>query len=754
MLDRSLRTLLFAGVAAAFVASTTPLGAVAPPIAESPSVSADHSRQMAAGRELFTGKVRGILGERCFKCHGGGKTRGGLNMITRESLLKGGDSGAVFVPGNGKQSRLYRMAAHLADPAMPPAGNKKLDRTELAALLRWIDLGAPYDKPLSERPDTARPKVLFVSDQDRNFWSFRLLIRPAVPTVKINGWARNPIDRFLLEKMEAKGLMPSSEADRQTLIRRAYFDVIGLPPAPEEVSAFLDDRSPLAYERMIDRLLASPHHGERWARHWLDIARFAESHGFEHDTDRPTAYPYRDFVISALNLDLPYDTFIRWQLAGDEIAPDDPLALTATGFLGAGVHSTQITANTVEKERYDELDDIVRTTGTAMLGLTIGCARCHDHKYDPIPTRDYYRLLSTFTTTVRCEVQVAGRKAMICSEGLTPVRLHSQGADFLKETHFLKRGDPNQKDGVATQSFLQVLMRSPEGEKRWQASPPKGWRTSYRRRSLANWITDAEAGAGHLLARVIVNRLWQHYFGRGIVATASDFGLQGDRPSHPELLDWLASELIAQNWRLKPIHRFILTSAAYRQANTFDAGKYAIDPDNRLVWRRVPRRLEAEVIRDSLLTVAGQLDRRMFGPGTLDPNHKRRSIYFFVKRSQLVPMMVLFDAPDGVVGIEQRTTTTIAPQALLMMNNAAVRASASALAGRLARLSDPAAAIRTGYALALGRPPHLGELANSLAFLSEQRSSYQEEKRADAEQRALVDFCQVLLGLNEFVYID
>ncbi len=754
MFDRSRRSLLLAGVAAFLLAGTTLSAAVAPPRNAHPAVSVNHSRQMVEGRELFTRKVRGTLVERCFKCHGGGKTRGGLNMVSRESLIKGGDSGTILIAGKGKQSRLFRLAAHLDDPAMPPAGNKKLDKAELADLLRWIDLGAPYDKPLIDRGDSIRSKVLTVRDEDRNFWSFRPLKRPVVPIVNTPGWARNPIDRFLLARMEAKALTPTAEADRRTLIRRTYFDLIGLPPSPEEVSAFLEDSAPLAYDRMIDRLLANPHHGERWARHWLDIARFAESHGFEHDYDRPTAYPYRDFVIAALNLDLPYDTFVRWQLAGDEIAPDDPLALTATGFLGAGVHSTQITANTVEKERYDELDDIVRTTGTAMLGLTIGCARCHDHKYDPIPTRDYYRLLSTFTTTVRCEVTVGRQKAMICSEGLKPLRLHSQGADFLKETHFLKRGDPNQKDGVATQGFLQMLMRSPEGEKHWQVSPPSGWRTSYRRRSLANWITDAESGAGHLLARVIVNRLWQHHFGRGIVATASDFGLQGDRPTHPELLDWLASELIAQGWRLKPIHRLIVTSAAYRQAATFDHGKSAIDPENHLLWRQVPRRLEAEVIRDSLLAVAGQLDRRMFGPGTLDPNHKRRSIYFFVKRSQLVPMMVLFDAPDGVVGIEQRTTTTIAPQALLLMNNATVRASASALAARLARLSDPILAIRTGYTLALARPPKLGELADSLAFLREQLSSYRAEKRADAEQRALTDFCQVLLGLNELIYID
>ncbi len=344
-------------------------------------------------------------------------------------------------------------------------------------------------------------------------------------------------------------------------------------------------------------------------------------------------------------------------------------------------------------------------------------------------------------------------KAMICSEGLKPIRLHSQGADFLEQTHFLERGDPNQKKGVATQSFLQVLMRHPDGEKHWQETPPPGWRTSYRRRSLSNWLVDVEHGAGHLLARVIVNRLWQNHFGRGIVGTPSDFGLQGERPTHPELLDWLAAELIEQGWRLKPIHRLIVSSAAYRQGTAFDRERHGIDADNRLVWRRVPRRLEAEIIRDSLLAVAGQLDRRMFGPGSLAPDYKRRSVYFFVKRSQLVPMMVLFDAPDGTVGIESRTNTTIAPQALLLMNNPVVRDASRAFAARLRGLTD-AEAVRQGYRLAVGRSPRAAELAESTSFLAEQRGSYQQEKKADADLLALTDFCQVLLGLNEFVYID
>jgi mono/diheme cytochrome c family protein len=782
-----------------------------PPVKEKP-VSPQHAREMTASRELFTRSVRKTLSDNCLKCHGLDKMRAGLDLATRESLLKGGENGPVVVPGKGKSSKLYRLTAHLDEPHMPPkTAGKKLTQAQLDDLVRWIDLGAAYDRPLVERPGAGKPKTLVVTAEDRRFWSFRPLARPAIPPVKNVGWVRNPIDRFVLARLEEKGLSPTPEAHRRTLLRRLQFDLTGLPASVVEVEAFLNDSAADAYEKAVDRLLASPAHGERWARHWLDIVRFAESHGFEHDYDRPHAYPYRDFIIQALNLDLGYDDFVKWQLAGDEIEPTNPLALMATGFLGAGVHSTQITANTVEKERYDELDDIVRTMGTAMLGLTVGCARCHDHKYDPIPTRDYYRLVSTFTKTVRSvqdiaidpeqarmariehEAEIKRREsaierydnpgvnrerdpawwqlkvnlrtfkkkgpairklqAMICSEGLPPLRLHSQGSDFLEHTHLLNRGDPNQKVGIVTPSFPQVLMRASEGEKRWQVSPPAGTRTPYLRRSLTNWIADVEYGAGHLLARVIVNRLWQHHFGKGLVSTPSDFGLQGERPSHPELLDWLASELIANGWRLKPIHRLILTSAAYRQGTTVDRHKAAVDPDNRLVWRRAPKRLEAEAIRDTLLAVSGQLDRRMFGPGTLDLQQRRRSIYFFVKRSQLVPMMVLFDAPDGTVGIEQRTNTTIAPQALLMLNNPLVRGAAEALAAQLAA-RDPVEIVNRGYALTLGRPPRTAELAESVAFLKEQESAYRDEGKKDAAYLARVDFAQVLLGVNEFIYID
>jgi len=1011
-----------------------------------PPLPADHAEKMAKGTELFTKHVRALLIDNCLKCHGGNKTQKGFDISTRESFFKGGDNGPVVEVGNAKDSRLLALVRHQEKPYMP-SKEDKLSDDKIAKLAEWIDLGAPYDKPLLDKKTTVK-KPMVVTDEDRQFWSFQPLKRPIAPEVRDASWCRTPVDRFILAKLNDKALSPNAVADRRTLIRRAYFDLIGLPPEPEEVEKFVNDPDPQAYTRLVDKLLASPQHGERWARHWLDLARFAESHGFEHDYDRPTAYHYRDFVIKAFKSDLPYDKFVKWQIAGDEYEPENPLALMATGFLAAGVHSTQITKNQVEKERYDELDDMSRTLGTAMLSVTIGCARCHDHKYDPLPTKDYYRLLSTFTTTVRSEVEldldpvahklarakydqehaplvevlqryekgdllqefdkyVANRKkdatpakwqildvvsfkskdgatlskqddgsvlatgkngdfdtytfvanttatgitafrlealadpsmvkggpgrasngnfalsdfrvtaaplngkgapvslkltnaratfeqpglpakaaidddkksawavdpqfgknhaavfetegevgfeggtvltftlsfnnnnghqigrprlslttlprpvsldgdampakvlallarldtspetklsdeerdtlvkwygtlnprwkelnkkvedhaktapkspltkVLISTEGLPAVRLHTQGADFLEQTHFLKRGDPNQKEDIATQGFLQVLMRDgPEQERHWQTPPPSGWRTSYRRRALAEWVTDVDRGAGQLLARVIVNRLWQHHLGTGIVATPSDFGFQGDRPTHPELLDYLASELIDHGWSLKYIHKLIMTSSVYMESTHFDKEKAKLDDRNHLLWRREPRRLEAEAIRDSLLAVSGQLDLKQFGPGTLDPNMKRRSIYFFVKRSQLNSTMVLFDGPDTLQGLEQRVTTTIAPQSLLLLNNAQVRNCAESFAKRISLKEGlpHEEVVRAAYTRALGRQPQERELADALTFLKEQGQSY--KAAGKSERLALTDFCQALLGLNEFVYID
>jgi hypothetical protein len=814
-------------------------------------VDPDHAARMAKGLDLFKKHVKTLLQEKCLRCHGGReKLESGLDLSDRSLLLKGGDSGPAILVGKARDSLLYKLITHQREPHMPHEA-KKLPPDAVAQLAEWIDLGAPYDEPLIARKDkgpTWTEKVVPASA--REHWAFQPLKRVTPPRFGPNGAepgpVHNDIDAFIRARQHEAGAQSPPLASKLQLIRRAYFDLIGIPPTPEEVDEFLKDESPNAYAKLLDRLLASQHHGERWGRYWLDLARFAESHGFEHDYDRPSAYHYRDFVIKALNDDMPFDQFVRWQLAGDELAPDNNEALKATGFLAAGVHPTQITIKEVAKHRYDALDDMLATSGTAFLGLTIGCARCHDHKFDPIPQADYYRLLSTFTTTVRTEVnlntdpdgykQAKARfdaehepfvaavarfekehlparqakrdqewqtapergqtaladalirpgfkvsavvrwerttdpawrklkgaerehakrapqpnlvKALIASEGLPPVRLHSQGADFFPETHFLRRGDPDQKEALATQAYLQVLMSAPEGAKHWPAQPPAGARTSFRRTALANWLTDVEHGAGHLLARVIVNRLWQHHFGRGIVATASDFGTRGEPPTHPELLDWLANQLIRSGWRLKPVHKLMMLSATYQQSS---AGANAADPDNKLFTRRPRQRLEAEVIRDALLAVSAQLDTKMYGPGTLDEASRRRSIYFTIKRSKLMPMMVVFDAPEALVSVGERPSTTIAPQALLLMNNPQVRSYARSFAKRVAPQEDVAsdAAVKSAYRTALSREPTIDELADALAFLETQAKSY----AADGRHLALVDFCQVLLCMNEFVYVE
>ncbi|HKA07272.1 MAG TPA: DUF1549 domain-containing protein, partial [Gemmataceae bacterium] len=343
-------------------------------------VDKDHAEKMARGTEIFKKHIRPVLLNQCLKCHGGEKTEAELEITDRDKLLKGGEHGLAIVSGEPKKSLLYLMVAHEKKPAMPYKQPKLSDEL-IGQFAAWIENGAPYDSPLIARKDTAAWTEKKVSPEARQHWAFQPLKRVTPPPIQNEKWARTDLDRFILAKLDEKGISPNPPATKRALIRRAYFDLIGLPPTPEDVEAFLKDDSPTAFAKVVDRLLDSPRYGERWARHWLDLARFAESHGFEHDYDRPSAYHYRDFVIKALNDGLPYDQFIRWQLAGDEIAPDNPLALMATGFLAAGVHSTQITRNEVEKHRYDELDDMLNTTGTAMLGLTVGCARCHDHKY-------------------------------------------------------------------------------------------------------------------------------------------------------------------------------------------------------------------------------------------------------------------------------------------------------------------------------------------------------------------------------------
>ncbi len=705
---------------------------------------------------FFEAKIRPALIDNCYQCHSANaaiekKLKRGLQLDTRAGIRQGGETGAAIVPGNVKASLLISAIRH-EDLKMPP--KRTLPRAVIDDFVTWVEMGAPDPRDGDgSDPLVAGPKSKIDIEAGRKFWSFQPLADPQPPQVTNETWVRTPIDRFILAEQEKQGLKPSAIAGRNKLMRRAHFDLLGLPPAPAEVKAFVADDSPKAYEQLIDRLLDSQHHGERWARHWLDLARFGESNGFEMDEDRPAAYHYRDFVIKAFNQDMPYDQFVRWQIAGDLLNPDESLARTATGFLVAGVENIIQSKKEFERDRYDKLDDMVSTLGTGLLGLTVGCARCHDHKYDPLPQRDYYRLAASFGKTISQEMQIGGQRVYAALDA---------GGDSLpgrfpltSDVYFLTRGNVAAKQDVVTQSFPQVLMRGGHRADRWQID--RSDETLAPRAAVAHWITDVENGAGHLLARVIVNRLWQHHLGTGLVATPGDFGTRGQPPTHPELLDWLARELIRGGWRLKPIHRLIMTSSVYMQSQAEHADNRRIDPANRFLWRRSLQRLEAETIRDAMLAVAGKLDTKPFGRGTLDENSTRRSIYFTVKRSKLIAMLQLFDAPEAIQSIDHRQATTVPPQSLLLLNNERVRNWAVALRQRIERAGnkDLDEAIREGYLIALSREPTDEQLARVRSFINEQSTDYQSRHSQDeARSLAMDDFCHSLMCMNEFVYIE
>ena len=618
----------------------------------------------------------------------------------------------------------------------------------------------------------------------------------------------------MLSALEKQGLVPAPAIDRRKLIRRVTFDLIGLPPTPAEVEQFVADSAPDAYENLVDRLLASPHYGERWGRHWLDVARYADSDGQESDHDRPTAYRYRDFVIRALNDDLPYNTFVRWQIAGDEYEPDNPLAIAAPGFLIAGPFAALDVPMEEEKvrERYNQLDDILSTTGQAFLGMTLGCARCHDHKYDPIPTRDYYRLLTAFNSGNRAEVPVlplseavkyreaerewkaqrqaaqkAGDKAAVraldAKKPSAPTVLAMADFDAKpRENWLLDRGDFRRRKEPITLGFLSVLTRDKPPAAYWEEAKASGVRndTTYQRRALADWMTDTEQGAGALLARVMVNRLWQGHFGEGLVRTVNDFGKRSDGPSHPALLEWLAAELARNGWRLKPIHRVIVLSAAYRQGATVNPRNSRSDPENRLLWQRRPRRIESEIYRDAMLAVAGTLNPEMYGPAFRPPIQpeamlarnvkdpypdnakdtpatRRRAVYMFHKRVVPYPLLQAFDGPDASASCGRRNNTTVPTQALAVLNEPFIRLRAEEFARRIQIEggSRPTAQVKTAYRLALGRAPSSGELDASARFLERQTVARAQRKNGEEAQRlALTDFAQVIFGLNEFLYVD
>jgi hypothetical protein len=686
-------------------------------------------------------------------------------------------------------------------------------------------------------------------------WAFKPVRPQAVPAVSPS--ARSPIDAFLLARLQAEGLAYSAPADRPTLLRRLTFDLTGLPPTPAELDAFLEDDSPRAYEAAVERLMASPAFGERQALPWLDVARFAETDGFKADDPRPAAWRYRDYVIRSLNADKPYDRFIREQLAGDELFPGDPEALVATSFLRH--YPDEYNAVNLEQRRQEILNDITDTTAQAFLGVTLSCARCHDHKFDPITQEDYYRVQAFFagwneadapllspadrakheervrdweTKTAAVRKQLAemekpyrtkfeqkrrGRfpeeyvklldvpeekrtpmerqlAAMVAKQvyapdekamlaGMKPAEKEKHEAlkkqlaaagrkpqavavamaftDVGRDvppTHLLKRGNWRKKGEVVKPGFLSAF-----DDRFAEVVPPAGANSTGRRSALANWVADPK---NPLTARVIVNRVWQHYFGRGIVGSAGDLGFQGDRPSHPELLDWLAADFIAHGWSLKHLHRQIVLTDAYRQSSAPNAAGAKEDPENLLIWRMNRRRLDGETLRDAVLSVAGSLNPKAGGPSvypelpaelkagagwpvTASPAERdRRSVYVYVKRNLRYPLFAAFDATDRNEACSRRFETTTAPQALMLLNDAGIAARAKQFAARVSAGEAPVDEIvDRAYRAALSRLPTSEERAAARGFLDAQTNTA-------GREAAVADFCHAVLNLNEFLYVD
>ena len=701
-------------------------------LAEETNISPNHARQMKAGLELFRKQVGPILKKHCLKCHNPKRSESGFDLSTRQRLLGGGDLGTAVTVRNAQKSRLLRLIKHQQEPHMP-LDSEQLSQQQITIIAQWINLGAPYFEPLvdSEAPV---PKTLSVAQARQTFWAFQPL-NSASTSGNAQSWGHNSIDAFIAKGMRERHVSPVHRADQHQLLRRSKLGVLGLPVTPDELGEFATVDRPDNWERWIEQLLSSPAFGERWARHWLDVVRFAESYGFEHDLDNDHAYHYRDFVIWTMNEDLPFDDFVRWQLAGDEICRH-PMARLATGFLAAGVHNADIAKAGVEQERYNELDDIASTIGTSMLGLSIGCARCHDHKFDPISQQNYYQFIATFERTVRGEIDHRSfansnvSKVLVAGEGVPPLaRLYNPGPAFFTTTWFLRRGDTRLKSHEVHPSFLEVLTPVDSRPQEWRMAPSSSAANStMRRAALANWITDVDRGAGTLLARVIVNRVWQHHFGRGIVATPSDFGARGSRPTHPRLLEYLAAQLIEHDWSLKHVHRLILSSATYQQAAANDG-----TPEiNAATFRGHHRqRLDAEAIRDSMLALGSGFDQRMYGTGNLSETQPRRSIYFRVKRSQLMESMSLFDAPDALQGIDRRSTTTVAPQALALMNSTYVRKFADRFAQQLtATPLSQKNLVHAAFLQALGRRPSPIELRDSIQLIEELTIDYQRNQQS------------------------
>ncbi len=772
-----------------FAASVTRLNA------DTGSAKKNSARKITASpaaQVSFRREIEPILKAYCSGCHSSANKMSGFSLETPLSIFAGGVKYGkkIVLAGKPAESVLVQYLHGKAQPRMP-LGGTALSEGQIKTVEAWIAQGAKIDAPKLGFP----------------------FLKPTLsplPPVKNPAWVKNPIDQFALAKIEAKGLSPSPPASKTVLLRRVYADLIGLPPTPEELSRFLEDRSPDAYAKVIERLLESPRYGERWARHWLDLVRFAETHGFENDGVRPRLWRYRDYVIRALNSDKPYHRFLKEQLAGDELSPDDPDSLVATGFLRL---SSWDELSTDHDQRWqDTLNDVTDVTASAMLGLTVGCARCHNHKYDPITQADYYRFQGFFATIkwedrklpgdpkdaawMKTRLKEADDKISELRQKLGETE-NKEDRDRLTEAINREQESvaafrpmasivtDKQKDPVREHLLLRGDLHTPGEEVKpgFVASLCGGsalpapftinerTRTTGLRTALAEWIGSPE---NPMTSRVIVNRLWLHHFGRGIVGTPSDFGINGEAPTHRELLDWLAVKLVQDGWSLKKMHRLMLLSNLYQQATENNPKGEKLDPQNHLLWRMNRIRLEGEPLRDSLLALSGRLNPEMGGPGVFPSvssevlstgsTHKwgtspedqqwRRTIYVFQRRSLLLPLVEVFDGADLVNTCPRRSNTTIAPQALALFNSEFTRSESYHIAERVQKeaFGDPAAQIERAYRLILSRPPTTKQKTLTQEFLKKQGTLY--GKGSYTPLKALADLCHVLINSNEFLYLD
>ncbi|MCU0704387.1 MAG: PSD1 and planctomycete cytochrome C domain-containing protein [Fimbriiglobus sp.] len=802
--------------------------------------------------KFYTDSVSPILKANCLKCHGDNpkKLKGEFDLRTRAAVLKGGESGTGAVPRKPKESLLVQAVAHTKKGYEMPPGNK-LKPDEISTITKWVELGLPVPPDALGEATAEHPKKKEPTPEQKAYWAYQPVKRPTPPG------GGHPVDAFLDAKLATKNLTPGSIADKATLVRRAYYDLTGLPPTPEQIDAYVNDADPKAWEKLIDTLLASPQYGEKWGRYWLDVVRFAETNGYERDGPKANAWRYRDYVIRSFNTDKPYNRFVQEQIAGDELPkahPDDSDPVVATGYYRLGVWDDE-PADPLQS-KFDGYDDIVSITGQAFLGMTLNCARCHDHKGDPLFAEDYYKMVAFFRDirehsndrnlktssnqtditpfeqrklyekdlaerqerTVELTKQIVAIEDEAIKKMPAEDQRASEGVDrplvVKKVPMFLDEAKKKQYSGLKRQ--VEDLKRKPSPHQELALSvnncdptppatfvnvrgnphangaevkpgfpevlgfteptiPPatKGAKSSGRRTVLANWLTDPK---NPLTARVMMNRIWQWHFGKGLVPTANDFGKLGEQPTHPELLDWLAAEFVDGGWTLKRMHKLMMTSSAYRRSSAAIASNMKADPANTYLWRFNMRRLTAEEVRDSILAASGELnlsklggpsmypklsaevlagishtDKKAHWPDSPKDEQNRRSVYAFVKRSIQVPLLVNHDQADPDNSCPVRYTTTVPTQALGMLNGEFTNEQAELLAKRLAKDAGPDVAkqVARGIRLTTGRVPDSAEVAKDVAFIDALRT-----KHTLSEAKAMQQYTLLLLNANEFVYVD